>query len=158
MPTRARMPQEAMTSTHGQVQIWINSSKDVVTARRKGAALAGKLGFKGVDLTVVTMAISDIAGTILNQNKFNQHKGGQVVISPTQHGARIGIHLIGRDVGPASEPITYEQIDDKGQVNRFLPAVSRRERTVLAGRPMDEFEVQSELGKGTMISMTKWVT
>jgi serine/threonine-protein kinase RsbT len=158
MPTRARISQEHVTSTHDEVQIWINSSKDVVAARKKGAALAGKLGFKGVDLTVVTMAISDIAGTILNQNKLNQHKGGQVVISPRQHGARVGIHLIGRDVGPTSEPMTYEQFDGKGQMNRSLPAVSRRERTVMTEHPMDEFEVQSELGKGTRISMTKWVT
>jgi serine/threonine-protein kinase RsbT len=154
MPTRAKISQEDVTSTHGEVQIWINSSKDVVAARKKGATLAGKLGFKGVDLTVVTMAISDIAGTILNQNRFNQHKGGQVVISPRQHGARIGIHLIGRDIGPAAKPV---QMDGKGQVNRFLPAVSRREQTDVAEHPMDEFEVQSEFGKGTMISMTKWV-
>ena len=119
---------------------------DIVEARQKGRELAASLGFSGGDLAVIATAISELA-----RNIIEYADKGEIVLSATQQGARHGIVVVARDEGPGIPNI--EQAMQDG----FSTGKSLGLGLPGAKRLMDEFEIASELGKGTTITMKKWV-
>ena len=119
---------------------------DIVEARQKGRELAASLGFSGGDLAVIATAISELA-----RNIIEYADKGEIVLSATQQGARHGIVVVARDEGPGIPNI--EQAMQDG----FSTGKSLGLGLTGAKRLMDEFEIASELGKGTTITMKKWV-
>ncbi|HKW30332.1 MAG TPA: anti-sigma regulatory factor [Verrucomicrobiae bacterium] len=124
----------------------INSAADIVTARQKGRALALELGFDGSDLTLIATAISEVA-----RNIVNHAKSGEIVVSPTNHSNKRGILVVARDEGPGIKDIVkamqYGYSTNKG-LGVGLPG---------AKWLMDEFDIESKVGKGTTVTMKKWL-
>jgi anti-sigma regulatory factor (Ser/Thr protein kinase)/anti-anti-sigma regulatory factor len=131
--------------THDEIHVVIGQDGDVVTARQKGRELAIQVGFSGTDLTIIATAISEIARNIVT---YAQH--GEIILSPVLQGGRRGILVIGRDHGPG--------IPDIGLAMRDGFSTGRSLGLGLPGarRLMDEFEIVSEVGKGTTVTMKKW--
>lgn len=130
-----------------EVRIGIASPNDIVAARQQGRAAATEIGFQGSDLTVVATAISEVARNILEYARI-----GEIVIGPayTQDGRR-GVSIVARDKGPgiANVPRAMQDGFSTGKgLGLGLPG---------AKRLMDEFEIESELGCGTTVTMTKWL-
>lgn len=128
-----------------EVRIKILSEKDIVLARERGRALAQELGFSSSDPTLVATAISEVARNIL---KF-AGRGEIVLVSVTQNPKK-GIVIMARDEGPGIPDIPLAMRDGYSTSNGLglgLPG---------ARRLMDEFEVESVVGKGTTITMKKW--
>jgi serine/threonine-protein kinase RsbT len=132
----------------GETRIPIRSSADIVEARRLGRELASEAGFAGSDLTVIATAISEIARNII------EYAGsGEIVLDvpPPRHG-RIGLRVVARDQGPGIPNVRQVMQDGfssgKG-LGLGLPG---------ARRLMDEFEVETDLGRGTVVTMTKWLS
>lgn len=125
--------------------IAINSDVDVVTARQHGRDLAERLGFSGSELTLIATAISEVARNILEYAKR-----GEIVLRAAEHGPRRGIVVIARDEGPGIPDVMLVMRDGystgKG-LGLGLPG---------ARRLMDEFDIISEIGKGTIVTMKKW--
>ena len=118
---------------------------DIVTARQRGRELAAKAGFSEGDQTVIAAAISEIARNILMYAKR-----GEVSLSLANHDDRIGVVVIAKDQGPGISDIARALQDGystSGGLGLGLPG---------ARRLMDEFDVQSQVGKGTVITMKKW--
>ncbi len=129
-----------------ETRVAIGSATDIVTARQKGRALAMTLGFNGSDLTLIATAISEVARNIV------QHaKGGEIILTPIQNGTRQGILLVARDEGPGiadvSLALQYGYSTRKG-LGVGLPG---------AKWLMDEFDIDSKVGKGTTVTMKKWL-
>ena len=125
--------------------IAIISDTSVMTARQKGRELALAMGIKGSDLTLMATAISEIARNIV------QYAGqGQIEFRNVMRAGRRGLMVIARDNGPG--------IADINQAMQDGYSTSRGMGLGLPGarRLMDDFEIVSEIGKGTTISMTKW--
>ena len=125
--------------------ISIISDASVMTARQKGRELALALGIKGSDLTLMATAISEIARNIV------QYAGqGQIEFRNVVRAGKKGLMIIARDNGPGIADI------DQAMQDGF--STSRGMGLGLPGarRLMDDFEIVSEIGKGTTISMTKW--
>ena len=123
----------------------IKSEMDIVTARQHGRALATELGFRSGDLTLIATAISEIARNILVYAKQ-----GEIVLRPIQDGALRGILVIGRDQGPGIPDIERAMQDGYStgkSLGLGLPG---------AKRIMDEFNIVSEVGRGTTVTMKKW--
>ncbi len=124
----------------------INSAADIVTARQKGRALALELGFDGSDLTLIATAISEVA-----RNIVNHAKSGEIVVSPMNHSNKRGILVVARDEGPGIKDIAkamqYGYSTNKG-LGVGLPG---------AKWLMDEFDIESKVGKGTTVTMKKWL-
>ena len=124
----------------------IRSAADIVLARQEGRALAARFGFTGSDLTVIATAISELA-----RNCLEYAKGGEVLLSLVQKGSRNGIRIVARDTGPGIADLAKAMQDGyttgKG-LGIGLPGVRRL---------MDEFEIVSEVNKGTMVTVKKWV-
>jgi serine/threonine-protein kinase RsbT len=124
----------------------IRSSADIVTARGCGRALAAALGFSGSDLTVIATAISELACNIIEHATT-----GEIVVSPEVADGRPGIVIVARDNGPGI-----------ADVSRALSAGCSTGPGLGLGLPgvrrlMDDFEITSNGGQGTTVSVRKWL-
>lgn len=131
-----------------ETQTLILSAVDIVTARQRGRTLALELGFNGADVTLIAAAISEVARNILDHAKK-----GEIVMSGvnhTQNGGRRGIQIIARDEGPG--------IRDIAQAMQYGYSTRKGLGVGLPGAKwlMDEFDVASQVGRGTTITMKKW--
>ena len=124
----------------------IANDGDVVEARQKGRDLARQVGFSGSDLTLLATAISEIARNIV---VYADH--GEVTVSTVSEGDRQGIVVVATDQGPGI--LDIEQAMQDG----FSTGKSLGLGLPGARRLMDEFEIVSDVGKGTTITMKKWV-
>jgi serine/threonine-protein kinase RsbT len=128
------------------IRVPIQSAADIVAARQEGRALATRFGFAGSDLTVIATAISELARNILEYAK-----AGEIQLGPAQRGGRTGITIVARDEGPGIHDVSRAMQDGystgKG-LGLGLPGVRRL---------MDEFDITSEVGRGTIVIVKKWV-
>lgn len=126
-------------------KIIVESDAGVMSARQKGRELATTIGISGSDLTLLATAISEIARNIV------QYAGhGEIEFRSIVRGGKRGLLIIARDHGPG--------IPDVGQAMQDGFSTSRGMGLGLPGarRLMDDFEIVSEMGKGTTVSMVKW--
>jgi len=123
----------------------IAADVDVVTARQRGRDLAAEAGFSSGDQTVIAAAISEIARNILMYAKR-----GEVALSVVTNGDRQGVVIVARDQGPGIRDVSRALEDGystSGGLGLGLPG---------ARRLMDDFDVNSNVGKGTTVTMKKW--
>jgi len=136
----------ASSGVSNETQIPIQSDLDIVRARQTGRAEASKLGFSSTDLTLVATAISELARNIV------MYAGeGEIILRLVRLADKQGIVVIARDRGPG--------IADVEQAIQSGYSTSRSLGLGLPGvrRLMDEFEVESQLGEGTVVTVRKWI-
>ena len=128
-----------------EIRVPITEDKDLIPARAEGRALALRLGFSRTDATLIATAISEVARNIV------VHVGrGELILKPLYEDDRFGLVVIARDAGPGIRDV--EAALDHGNASRGglgLPGTRRL---------MDEFQLVSEPGDGTTVTMTKWRT
>lgn len=123
----------------------INSSKDLIEIRDFGRSLAGRIGFEGKDQTLIATALSEIC-----RNVIEYAGSGEVQIKREYGKNPGGIVIEISDNGPGIENIERALKEGYSTGNGLgvgLPG---------AQRIMDEFEICSEVGKGTKVIMSKW--
>jgi len=127
-------------------RVAITSAADIVTARQLGRSLAAELGFDGSDLTVIATAISEVA-----RNIVMHAKQGEILLGPVGNGSKHGIMVVARDEGPG--------IKDMEKAMQYGYSTGKGLGVGLPGAKwlMDEFEILSEIGNGTTVSMKKWL-
>ena len=129
----------------GEIRVEINSDQDIVIARQKGWVLASELGFSSGDATLIATAISELA-----RNIVSYARRGEIKLKGIHGSSRIGILVIASDDGPGILDIRQALRDGfstSGSLGLGLPGVRRL---------MDEFEINSQPGKGTMVAVKKW--
>ena len=131
-----------------ELQTVIHSATDIVTARQRGRSLALELGFNGADVTLIAAAISEVA-----RNIVDHAKKGEIVMSSLSNGVnggRKGIQIVARDEGPGIRDVT--------QAMQYGYSTRKGLGVGLPGAKwlMDEFDIASEIGRGTTITMKKW--
>ena len=127
-----------------EVLVHVSSDADVVEAREKGRELSAQLGFSSIDLTLIVTAISEVARNILLYARE-----GEILLRLDNDGQR-GITVVARDEGPGIPDLDMAMRDSYSTGNGLglgLPG---------ARRLMDEFEIESEISKGTTVVMKKW--
>ncbi len=125
--------------------IEIVSEEGIVAARQKVRELASNMGFGAVDQTRIATAVSELARNIY---RF-AGKGGVTIFG--LQGDRKGIRIVCEDDGPGIADIELAMTDGYSTIKSLglgLPG---------AKRLMDEFEIESEPGKGTKVTITKWL-
>ena len=128
-----------------ECKVPIHSERDIVLARQKGRALATELGFSIGNATLVSTAISELARNIVS------YAGkGEILMRAARDSNRTGITIVASDNGPGIADLTLALRDGfstSGSLGIGLPG---------ARRLMDEFHIDSQLGQGTRITVTKW--
>jgi RNA polymerase sigma factor (sigma-70 family) len=133
------------SSSDDRLRVPVATDADVVTARQAGRRVAVGLGFSATDSTLIATAISEMARNIV---KFAER--GEVVIDSVSSGGSDGIRIVARDVGPGIPQLSEALRDGYSTYQGLglgLPG---------ARRLMDEFDVHTEVGTGTTVTMTKW--
>ena len=123
----------------------ISAEGDVVAARQAARTLAAKIGFSTTDQTIIATAVSEITRNILEHANR-----GELVLGRVQKGDEQGISIVAGDQGPGIADISLAMQDGystKGELGLGLSG---------AKRLMDEFDIISEAGKGTTVTMKKW--
>ena len=124
----------------------IRASNDVVAARQKGRERAMQIGFAGSEVTVIASAISEIA-----RNIVDYAEEGEMTFQRIERGGKQGILIVGQDQGPG--------IPNVAEALQYGCATRRGIGVGLPGAKwlMDEFEIVSKPGKGTKVTMRKWL-
>ena len=130
-----------------EMSVTINSSADIVTARQKGRALAMEAGFAGSDLTLISTAISEVA-----RNIVTHAKRGEVVLSLVKEDSQTGICIVAADEGPGI-----------ADINLAMQYGFSTHQGLGVGLPgakwlMDDFQIKSKVGIGTVVTMKKWLS
>jgi len=129
----------------GEIQVAINSDQDIVSARQKGRVMANELGFSSGEATLIATAISELA-----RNIVAYARKGQITLKMVNGLDRQGISIVASDDGPGIADIRQALRDGfstSGSLGLGLPGVRRL---------MDEFEITSQPGRGTMVAVKKW--
>lgn len=129
------------------IEVSIFAEQDIVVARQKGRSLAGELGFSVVDQCRIATSISELA-----RNIFHYAGKGVVQLCPVVNSGRTGLKIIASDQGPGIQDIRLAMLDgystSKG-LGMGLPGTQRL---------MDEFNLKSQPGKGTTVTIKKWLS
>lgn len=123
----------------------IHSDDDIVAARERGRALARVIGFSSVDQAYVATAISE-----LSRNMLAYADGGEIRMRIVDNGRARGVTIVASDAGPGIADLDTALADGfstSGGLGLGLPGVRRL---------MDRFDIESDLGRGTTVSVTKW--
>ncbi len=130
----------------GETYVPIEHEADIVSARQKGRELAAASGLSMTEQTLVATAISEVARNIV------VYAGrGEVVLTALEDHGRRGVMVVARDEGPGipnPELAMRDGYSSSNSLGMGLPG---------ARRLVDEFELSSTVGKGTTITMRKWV-
>ena len=135
-PGRSRVEEE---------RVPVSRDADIVVARQKAREAAAKAGFAGTDLTLIATAVSEIARNIV---KFARR--GEFTFSIVAEPGRNGLLMTARDSGPGIADLPQALQDGYSTYRGLglgLPG---------ARRLMDEFDIVTEVGKGTTVTMAKW--
>lgn len=128
-----------------ETRLPIRFDLDIIAARQKGRELAAQIGFSPTDMTFVATAISELA-----RNIIAYAREGEIVVSGVEKSDKKGILIVARDHGPGIENL-HDALRDgystSGSLGLGLPGVRRL---------MDDFEIKSEAGRGTIVTVRKW--
>ncbi|MET7747382.1 ATP-binding protein [Micromonospora sp. NPDC005367] len=123
----------------------IRSDEDVVRVRQlvRTVAVAAKLSL--VDQTKVVTAASELA-----RNTLVYGGGGGVEVTTVDNGRRRGVRIVFADSGPGIADLDLALTDGYTTGAGLGLGLSGARRLV------DEFDIDTGIGKGTRITVTKW--
>lgn len=127
-------------------EVIILNGDDVIRARQSAREMARKLGFKIVDQICIATAASE-----LSRNVYQYAGSGKVIIKSLADNDTRGIEIVVEDRGPG--------ITDMGLAwqDGLNPNNNRGQGLPGTRRLMDEFEIDSQTGRGTRVIIRKWL-
>jgi serine/threonine-protein kinase RsbT len=130
-----------------EVAVPVSSDADIIGARTRAREVARSLGFTDTATTLIATAVSEVARNILVHAIR-----GSVTFERLQESGRSGLRVVARDAGPGIADLARAMEDGystAGGLGIGLPG---------SRRLMDEFHVDTTVGEGTVVSMTKWLS
>jgi serine/threonine-protein kinase RsbT len=132
-------------ATQRDETLQVRSSEEIVLVRQAVRAWAAELGFSLVDQTKIVTAASELA-----RNTVLYGGGGSVRLEMLNSGNRRGLRLTFEDQGPGIPNVELAMKDGYttgGGLGMGLGG---------ARRLSNEFEIFSQVGEGTRVSITRW--
>lgn len=130
----------------GAVSVRVREEADVAIARLAAAELAEREGFSPAGAGAITTAVSEVA-----RNLVVHARGGEVVLAAVEEDGRRGIVVVATDGSPGIPDVAAAMKDGYSTAGGLGLGLSS------ARRLMDEFSLVSTVGKGTTVTMKKWV-
>ncbi|MGZ3688149.1 MAG: ATP-binding protein [Bdellovibrionota bacterium] len=129
-----------------EIKIRILCDSDVLDAIQKGRSLLQRIEMPLEASTLVSAAISEVSRNILEYADR-----GEILIRIIEENSVLGLCVVASDSGPGIPDIERSMQDGYSTGKGLGLGLSG------AKRSMDEFEIDSAPGKGTVITMRKWV-
>ena len=123
----------------------IEKEQDVVPFRNRVKEFAVKIGMSLVNQTKLITAASELV-----RNMLKYAGGGHVLIEAITEGRDNGIRLTFQDKGPGIKDIALAMKDGYSSGKSLGIGLPGTKRLV------NEFDIKSELGRGTVVSIIKW--
>ena len=123
----------------------VKTEHDVVIARKEVRRLAIELKFSLVDQTKMVTAASELA-----RNTVIYGGGGHMRCEVLNDGIKSGLRLTFEDQGPGIPNMDLAMTDGWTSGHGLGMGLSGTKRLV------NEFEISSEVGKGTRVAITRW--
>lgn len=123
----------------------VRTEQDIVLVRQMVRKLAQESNFSLVDQTKMVTAASELA-----RNTVIHGGGGQCRWELLLDGARKGLRLQFEDTGPGIPNLELAMMDGWTSGSGLGMGLSGSKRLV------NEFDLQSEVGKGTRVTITRW--
>jgi serine/threonine-protein kinase RsbT len=134
-----------MATTTRTERLAIRSSEDVVRVRQQTRTFATEAGLSLVDQTKIITAASELA-----RNTLDYGGGGEVCVDLVADGGRRGVRLMFNDQGPGIPDIQAALKDG------FTTGSGLGLGLGGARRLANEFAIESKLGAGTQLTITRW--
>ncbi len=123
----------------------IQSDSDIVLVRQRVRAWSLEQKFSLVDQTKLITAASELA-----RNTLEHGRGGHMHMDLVLNGGRSGLRLCFEDSGPGIADVQMALRDGFSTGGGMGLGLSGSRRLV------NEFEIHSELNKGTKVTVTRW--
>ena len=123
----------------------IKTSADVILVRQAARHFAVELKFSLVDQTKIVTAASELA-----RNTLDYGGGGTVKLETIELGSRRGLQLTFEDQGPGILDVALALKDGFTTGGGLGMGLGGSKRL------MNEFEIVSQIGKGTCVKIVKW--
>jgi serine/threonine-protein kinase RsbT len=122
----------------------IATGDDIVRVRQKVRLRAVEVGLSLVDQTKLITAASELA-----RNALDYGKGGHADIETIVETKR-GVRIVFRDKGPGIADIPQAMTDGFTSGNGLGHGLGGAKRLV------DDFEINSKVGEGTIVTIARW--
>jgi serine/threonine-protein kinase RsbT len=119
---------------------------DVAYASLDAKHFAEAIGFSKSDQCLIATAVSELA-----RNIFVYAKTGKVILKRLEQVTEVGMEVVAQDFGPGIgdvEKAMQDNYSTAGTMGVGLPGTQRL---------MDEFELSSEVNRGTKVTIRKWL-
>ena len=126
-------------------RLQVTTDQDVVRVRQLVRTVAVSVKLSLVDQTKLVTAASELA-----RNTLVYGGGGTVEVARVENGRRSGIRIVFADRGPGIVDLDLALTDGYTTGNGLGLGLSGARRLV------DEFDIQTAVGQGTSITVTKW--
>lgn len=123
----------------------ITREVDVIPFRNRLKEYAIKIGMSLVNQTKIITAGSELA-----RNMLKYAGGGKVTIEVVSKGRENGIRMVFADEGPGIKDISLAMKDGYSTAKSLGLGLPGTKRLV------SEFNIESVVGKGTTVTVTKW--
>jgi serine/threonine-protein kinase RsbT len=128
-------------------QLPISGEQDIVLARQRARDLARQLGFGMVDQSRIATAVSELTRNVVRYATGNR---GEIHLRQVPSPRGVGIEIVVADQGPGIanlDEALREGFTSGHGMGMGLPGTKRL---------MDEMEIDSVPGRGTVITIRKW--
>jgi serine/threonine-protein kinase RsbT len=140
------MDMNQMTMDKNQIRIPVRDETGIAWSVMEARKVAMAIGFDEIICQMIATAVSELANNIV------KYAGrGEIIMERINAKNRAGMAVIARDSGPGIEDIQKAMADHYSTGDTLglgLPGVKRM---------MDEFELTSEPGKRTTVTIRKWL-
>ncbi len=126
--------------------IALENEQDVAVARGEARRIAADLGFRLIDQTRIATVASELA-----RNVIKYARRGRMIAQPFGATGRQGLRLIFEDEGPGIPDLEAAMRDgfSTGRgLGKGLPG---------SRRLVDDFRIESEVGRGTRVTVVRWL-
>jgi serine/threonine-protein kinase RsbT len=123
----------------------IREEIDVVDVRQAVRERVAALGFSLVDQTKMVTAASELA-----RNTLVYGGGGTLLLETISHDFRQGLRLTFEDNGPGIPDVALALTDGYTSGSGLGMGLSGARRLV------NEFEIETKVGEGTRVAITRW--
>lgn len=129
-----------------EYRVSVNSEPDATRAVMQARRTAAATGFDATRVSLLGTVASELVRNIL------KYAGsGELVIRQLDQNGREGLELVASDQGPGIADVVAalkDHVSTGGTLGLGLPGVKRM---------MDDFQIQSAPGEGTIVTVRKWL-